>query len=304
MISATPIPPIASATKASDAEPPVVGSVTPPLALLVVGPAMATTVVVVVAGFVVDVAGAVVVVTGSVVVVVVVVVVEVGGPTASEVVVVDTGTVVVVVLVVGATVVVDVVDVVVVVVVVEVVVLVVVVATPPHTNQWLIAGSCPPLVSGEIRFSQGGDAGSPRSPGTYKLVSSPPFTTIPVTERAGSTAVMFRIWPVLMEKVSADSGMTVPPVRLQSPIATLPRMNSARGSLGLPAKAGLAKPTPSATPNTSVAMVVFTAMPLSRCPFACANGPVPAAIQSSPFVRSQCPQRWSSSTPRRYCDHM
>jgi hypothetical protein len=189
------------------------------------------------------------------------------------------------------------------VVVLVVVVLVVVVATPPHTNQWLITGSCPPFVSGEIRFSQGGDAASPRSPGTYKLASSPPFTTIPVTVKAGSTAVMFRICPPLMEKVSADSGMTVPPVGLQSPIATFPAMNSARGSLGLPAKAGIAKPTPSATPNTSVAMVVFTAMPLSRCPFPFENGPVPGPIKSSLFVRSQCPQRWSSSTQWRFCDH-
>jgi hypothetical protein len=37
-------------------------------------------------------------------------------------------------------------------------------------------------------------------------------------------------------------------------------------------------------------------------PVPSANGPV-AAIESSPFVRSQCLQRWSSSTLWRYRDH-
>ena len=291
----------------SDTEPPVGGRATLPGAIVVVGASCRTAVVgaggkaatkvvdVVVGGSadvdvggcagldVVVVFGGTVVVVGGTVVVDVVVVVNVGGGGGTVVVV---GGTVVVDVVVGGSVVVDVVDVVVggsvVVDVVDVVVvLVVVVVTVPQANQWLIAGSCPPSVSGATRFVHGGDAGSPRCPGSYRFVSAPPFTKIEVTVKPASTAVMVRNWPPLeIENVNADSGITCPPVG-QSPGATFPAMNVARGSLGLPkawaevtaepsptrmlASANTASTTPATkAPRTCPLVVIATCIPCQR----------------------------------------
>jgi hypothetical protein len=254
---------------------------------------------------VVDVGGCagldVVVVVGGTVVVDVVVVVNVGGGGAATVVVVVGGTVVVdvvvggnvvvdvVEVVVGGSVVVDVVDVVVggsvvvevvdvvevvvggsvvVEVVVLVVVLVVVVVTVPQANQWLIAGSCPLLVSGATRFVHGGDAGSPRCPGSYRFVSSPPLTKIEVTVKPASTAVMVRNWPLLeIENVIADSGITCPPV-WQSPGATFPVMKVARGSLGLPKAWAEVTAAPSPTNMLASANTASTTA-LTKAPRTC-----------------------------------
>jgi hypothetical protein len=291
----------------SDTEPPVGGRATLPGAIVVVGASCKTEVVgaggkaatkvvdVVVGGsVVVDVGGCagldVVVVVGGTVVVVVNVGGGGGGATVVVVVVdvvVGASVVVDVVdVVVGGTVVVEVVDVVVggsvVVEVVDVVVvLVVVVVTVPQANQWLIAGSCPPSVSGATRFVHGGEAGSPRCPGSYRFVSSPPFTKIEVTVKPASTAVMVRNWPPLeIENVNADSGITWPPV-WQSPIATFPAMKVARGSLGLPnawaevtaepsptrmlASANTASTTPATkAPRTCPLVVIATCIPCQR----------------------------------------
>jgi hypothetical protein len=164
--------------------------------------------------------------------------------------------------VVGAVVVVEVVvvveDVVVgAVVVVEVVVVEVVddVVNVPQANQWLIAGSCPPLFSGEMRFTHGGFVGSPRSPGWYKFVSSPPLTKIDWTVIPESTPVIVKIWPEEIVKSSADSGISWPRPR-QSPGCTLPTMNSARGSLGDPV-------TCAETMLSSLAIMRATATPTS-----------------------------------------
>jgi hypothetical protein len=121
------------------------------------------------------------------------------------------------------------------VVVVEVVVVEVVddVVNVPQANQWLIAGSCPPSFSGEMRFTHGGFVGSPRSPGWYRFVSSPPLTKIDWTVKPESTLVIVKIWPVEIVKLSAESGIGWPRPR-QSPGCTLPTMNCARGSLGDP----------------------------------------------------------------------
>ena len=256
---------------------------------------------------VVDVGGCagpdVVVVVGGTVVVDVVVVVNVGGGGAATVVVVVGGTVVVDVVVggkvvvdvvevvvggsvvvdvvvvdvvVGGSVVVEVVDVVEVVVggsvvvevVVLVVVLVVVVVTVPQANQWLIAGSCPLLVSGATRFVHGGDAGSPRCPGSYRFVSSPPLTKIEVTVKPASTAVMVRNWPLLeIENVIADSGITCPPV-WQSPGATFPVMKVARGSLGLPKAWAEVTAAPSPTNMLASANTASTTA-LTKAPRTC-----------------------------------
>ena len=267
----------------SDTEPPVGGRATLPGAIVVVGASCRTAVVgaggkaatkvvdVVVGGSAdVDVGGCagldVVVVFGGTVVVV-------GGTVVVDVVVGGSVVVDVVDVVVGGSVVVDVVDV--------VVVLVVVVVTVPQANQWLIAGSCPPSVSGATRFVHGGDAGSPRCPGSYRFVSAPPFTKIEVTVKPASTAVMVRNWPPLeIENVNADSGITCPPVG-QSPGATFPAMNVARGSLGLPkawaevtaepsptrmlASANTASTTPATkAPRTCPLVVIATCIPCQR----------------------------------------